>query len=110
MGVTPSEGTIVCFFEAMNPNGHPAGMLLESNDLGSPDNYVKWANAQAKILPPGFIFNKATWAEISFSPVNDWFTLPESFNQDTKTGEVVINNKSLWFKLIMIVFPEDEEE
>ena len=106
-----TNGQILCFYEAVNPNGEIAGLNVGFDGNTALDQLVSWAHNTSRDLPPGHDFHRAIYVKIHFDAVERPYTLPDAFPQNS-SGSYTLGGMEFWASLVLEVAGGsfDEEE
>lgn len=105
------DGQILCFYEAINPNGEVAGLNVGFDGNTPLDHLVSWAHNTSRDLPPGHDFHRAIYVKVHLDPVDDPYRLPSAFPQNS-SGSYDMGGREFWASLVLEVAGGsfDEEE
>jgi len=106
-----TNGQILCFYEAVNPNGEIAGLNVGFDGNTALDQLVSWAHNTSRDLPPGHDFHRAIYVKVHFDAVERPYTLPDAFPQNS-SGSYTLGGMEFWASLVLEVAGGsfDEEE
>lgn len=106
-----TNGQILCFYEAVNPNGEIAGLNVGFDGNTALDQLVSWAHNTSRDLPPGHDFHRAIYVKVHFDAVEKPYTLPDAFPQNS-SGSYTLGGMEFWASLVLEVAGGsfDEEE
>ena len=106
-----TNGQILCFYKAVNPNGEIAGLNVGFDGNTALDQLVSWAHNTSRDLPPGHDFHRAIYVKVHFDAVERPYTLPDAFPQNS-SGSYTLGGMEFWASLVLEVAGGsfDEEE